>query len=91
MLGTICIYFLLISANVYLQALELIWMMYCPEATGLKKYRDSLWMTPQIEGAESMKLTSKFLYLSVLKQTFAYYSKSLDFCCVKLWALLVVL
>ena len=63
MLGTICIYFLLISANVYLQALELIWMMYCPEATGLKKYRDSLWMTPQIEGAESMKLTSKFLCL----------------------------
>lgn len=34
-------------------------MVYCPPATGLKKYKDSLWMSPQIEGRESMKLTSK--------------------------------
>lgn len=34
-------------------------MIYCPQATGLKKYRDSLWMSPQIEGKESMKLSSE--------------------------------
>ena len=42
------------------QVLELIWMVYCPPATGLKKYKDSLWMSTQIEGKESMKLTREF-------------------------------
>ncbi|XP_067947350.1 uncharacterized protein [Watersipora subatra] len=39
------------------EVLELIWMVYCPSATGLKKYRDSLWMAPQVEGTESIKLS----------------------------------
>ena len=38
-------------------------MVYCPPATGLKKYKDSLWMSTQIEGKESMKLTREFAKL----------------------------
>ena len=41
-------------------------MVYCPPATGLKKYKDSLWMSTQIEGKESMKLTREFAELKAI-------------------------
>lgn len=41
------------------EALELLWMLYCPPATGLKKYKDSLWMAPQIDTETPLKLTSE--------------------------------
>ena len=42
------------------EMLELLWMIYCPAATGLKKYKDSLWMSPQIEGKQPLKLTREY-------------------------------
>ena len=40
-------------------AMNLLFYIYCPSATGLKNTRQSTWMNPIVDGVEAKKLMGK--------------------------------